>query len=1062
MKMPLLIAITSAIFVSAGFAQSAQEKALSPLPPFTYHPIDQRSEFSMSLDGTWRFKLGDLGDDIGRADFDDSSWSPITVPGNWELQGFERPAYGTKPLGSTDGCYRRTFTAPTAWQGRRMFVRFEGIAFGLELWIDGKRVGAFSSAFNRSEFDVTDYVKPGQPATIAVRVTRRDKGWEFDTNDDWSLSGIHREVTLFSLPETHLKDYTVTTPVSADGKEASVRLAGVIGRFGGNVAEATLNAKVTAADGAVAGSTSKRIDLRTSTSGVFDGEISIASPKLWNAETPNLYRLDLELVVGGQVVHQVSQRIGLRTISVDGGVFKLNGTPIKFRGVNHHDLSPDTGRWMSRDEYVKDLELMRSANINAVRMAHYPPNKVFLDLCDEYGMYVIDEVPLGFGEEHLSDDSYEPVLATRANATVARDKNQTSVLLWAVGNENPMTPMVVRTAGLVKALDPSRPRCLAHPKELYFKQPPAELDVISPHYLVSREAPIKMSSGSPFLEEAIDDPNIKSPILMTEFAHAAGTSLEDLAAAWAVMQKHHRFAGACIWHFQDQGIYRNVPAGLDPGLPKMTDAAPVQIGKVQAQAWVAADRVIDTNGPAGADGIVDADRFPQSDYFAVRKIYSPVVVGVDQLAVTPGRQTLSIPVENRYDFSDLSGVAGTWELHVDGRKVDGGALGLKAAARQSTTAMIAVDLPQRPGSHDLYLRLAFADRTGRSIVEHTVRLSPDAKKLAAAYAASLDRPTDHKIARLEQGTVITFVADRNRLTVDRESGAVRFGVDGQASPAFDGIALAVGRVPQMSEIRAYAHGDKPGFWEPYLLTTPTVKSVKVGDADDSRAVIELSLQFDRGFANERHAAERRKDGQAIIADVRLTLSAQGRLDIDYTLNSVNASDYLLEAGLVLKLHAAATRLTWLGNGPYPTYPAQPTSGDRGVYNVAPRPGFDPLNRMYPGNRADVAIAAATDSAGNGLGVIGENSTISLEPAGDVVYFRHLLRVAGHGQKRNRSLQIIKAAELKDVRGSFQVIPLVSEQWPETFKMLSQPGSRPLTNGNSSASGRAPVATGLRR
>jgi hypothetical protein len=202
---------------------------------------------------------------------------------------------------------------------------------------------------------------------------------------------------------------------------------------------------------------------------------------------------------------------------------------------------------------------------------------------------------------------------------------------------------------------------------------------------------------------------------------------------------------------------------------------------------------------------------------------------------------------------------------------------------------------------------------------------------------------------------------------------------------------------------------------------------------DGRATVEMSLQFDREFANEKHAAERSKDGQAILVDIKLTLSAKGQLDVDYTLNGHNASDRLLEVGLALKLPASATRLTWLGTGPYPTYPMQPASGERGVWSVAPQVGFDPSNRMYPGNRTDVALAAATDVAGNGLGVVGQDSTVSVEPADGATWFSDLLRVAGHGQKRNASLQTVKADGLKNVTGHLRVVPLVAGQWPGVFQ-----------------------------
>ncbi len=1017
-------------------AVAQSESVRIPAQPDAFYPVDRNPEFSASLNGTWKFKLGPAEGDFTAAAYDDSAWKPIQVPGNWELQGFEEPLY--RRPGDKDGFYRRAFTVSDEWKGRRVFLRFEGVGFAFEFFVNGRKAGSFASAFNRSEFDITDFIEFGKPASLAVHVTRREKGWEFDTNDDWALSGIHRDVLLFSIPETHLKDYTVVTPVSADGKDASVRTKAWLGNFVRKDARATLEVDLTDPAGNKTASASKEVSIGADGNGEVECELPVKSPKLWTAETPDLYQIDLRLSVDGKPVHQVTQRVGLRSTSIEGGVFKLNGKPVKFRGINHHDMHPETGRAMTRDQYVQDLELMKAANINTIRMAHYPPQKVFLDLCDEYGMYVLNEVPFGFGEEHLTDDTYEGILATRAKATVACDKNRTSVMVWTVGNENPYTPMVVRTAGLVKALDPFRSRCIAHPTGQYYFQPPTEVDIIAPHYLMPRVKPDQVAKGKPFLEDIIGRTDITAPVLMTEYAHAAGTSMERLKETWEVMESSDRFIGGCVWEFQDQGIYRTVPAGHYPGLPATTDMAPVEIGKVKAGTWVAADRVLDTNGQEGADGIVDSDRTPSSDYWAIRKIYSPVFIPVDSLTVKGGRQKLEIPVKNRHDFTDLSAIAGSWEFHIDGRKVQNGKLDLKAAPRTETLAKIEADLALQPQQHDQFLRFIFTGANGREIVRHAVRLLPETST-GILYKGTMSDSSSAQISMGEEGPVVTYSAGASNLQVNRETGSVSLVIDDKS--LLDGLALRVGRASQMSEIRAYG-SIKSAVWDPYLLTDCVVKSAKCHAPEEGVAKTDLTLQFNR---QGKDSSGGDAAAQGILADIHLTFSASGWTDIDYELKPVDATDHLLELGLAFQLPKQSTRLTWLGKGPFAVYPLQAEGMERGVHSVEPKADFDPANRAYGGSRTEVDLASATDVYGNGLGMMCRSGTVSLEPLGYSVFFSHILLSAGHGEKRSISVVNIKAKDLKPVKGSLRLVALGEKNRPEPFRTVFGPADSSSRN-----------------
>ena len=255
--------------------------------------------------------------------------------------------------------------------------------------------------------------------------------------------------------------------------------------------------------------------------------------------------------------HVFKRKVGFREVTIDADVLKVNHRPIKIRGVNHHDIHPDVGRAMRLEHYREDVELMKKGNINALRTSHYPPHPTLISLCDQYGLYVIDEVPFGRGEEHLKDESYLPDLLMRAESTVNRDKNHASVIVWSIGNENAITPNVIRTIQKVKELDPTRPTLLpgAGGGGTYKVELPDCVDIMAPHYPYTHPVPERGRWG---LSEAAAAADIDRPILCTEYNHSLGTAFEGLKDHWEMMEKYDRLAGGCIWHFQDQGIRRTI------------------------------------------------------------------------------------------------------------------------------------------------------------------------------------------------------------------------------------------------------------------------------------------------------------------------------------------------------------------------------------------------------------------------------------------------------------------------------------------------------------------------
>ena len=384
-----------------------------------------------SLNGEWSLKVVEGITDDTTVPAADDSWGTIPVPGCWEAYGFCKPSYDSaKPL---TGYYRTSFSIPEAWKGMRMVLRFDGVLYGYDLWMNGKSVGSWRSGYNTALFDITPYInKKADKQQLALRVISQFRGSDFDYNDDWAPNGIFRDVTLMAVPETHLSDLTIHTKNTGE-VDVKTSIAGK----GGIVKHEILDAH-----------------------GNIVGTDKVEHPHLWTAETPYLYTLRTTLLQKDKKLQTFEHKFGFREVTIDGNVLKLNGQPIKLRGVTSHSTDPKTVKVISDELTLKDMRLMKEASVNYIRTSHYPREPRFYELADSLGFYIIDEVPFGYGDRNLSDSTFYPVLQQRAQATIRRDKNHPSVIIWSLGNENPLTNICIRLGDYVKEqLDSTRPYC---------------------------------------------------------------------------------------------------------------------------------------------------------------------------------------------------------------------------------------------------------------------------------------------------------------------------------------------------------------------------------------------------------------------------------------------------------------------------------------------------------------------------------------------------------------------------------------------------------------------------
>lgn len=623
-----------------------------------------------SLNGEWQLKVVKGIDDKREVPAADATWGKIAVPGCWEAYGFCEPKYDYPD--SLTGYYRTEFTMPEEWRGQQVYIRLDGVLRGYDLWLNDQLVGTWESAYNTCLFDLTPYLKKKGPQQLAMRVYTRFKGYEFDCFDDWATNGIFRDVTLMAVPKTHLSDLTVTTKTNG---EVTVKT---------EVANAT---KQTTVD----------YDITDAQDNIVSTGERISQPKLWTAETPYLYTLHLRVKQKGKTLQTFTQKIGIKELTIGGNVLKLNGQAIKLRGVNAHSTDPRTVKVISDDLTLKDMRMMKEASVNYMRLSHYPREPRFYELADSLGFYLVNEVPFGYGDKHLSSRSYQDILMTRAEATVRRDKNHASVIIWSLGNENPLTKICIQLGDYVKRhLDASHPICYPQVGS-YFRRFnydfPAVADLYASHY------PTTGQIGG-FYQRA------DRPVIFTEYCHTLGTSFEDHDRQWEIIERTPCIAGGSVWEWADQGMpfcFTNNPSSITPQTSSLNHPSSSQKYGYEERVFTVSPSGanenaacgFEMNGNKGTDGLVYADRTPLPNYYELQRNYARAFVAevcTDSIA-TIGK-AVRLTIANRFDFLNLKdNVTFHWALTADRDTVARGAFSPDCLPHDSVQYTLPLETP---------------------------------------------------------------------------------------------------------------------------------------------------------------------------------------------------------------------------------------------------------------------------------------------------------------------------------------------------------------------------------
>ena len=600
--------------------QINREPARAYFIPYAEHKGDRM----VTLNGEWQFRWTKTPDerihDFYRTDFDASTWDKLAVPANWEVNGYGTPIYisagypfkidppyvmrepkkewTTYVERNPTGQYRRTFTIPDAWQKGQTFLRFEGVMSAFYVWINGLRVGYSQGSMEPSEFNITNYIKKGENQ-IAIEVYKYSDGSYLEDQDFWRFGGIHRDVLIYHTPDVRIRDVAVRA--SMDGVlQINPQFAVYRGETGEDY---RLIATLLDANRPVGGDTvaaAEILDLQHKAARMNEWypqrghrkfnriEIKVANAKLWSVEQPYLYTLRLQLQkADGTVVEQVTQKVGFRTIQIKGGQLLINGKAIKIRGVNRHEHDPYTARVMSEQRMLQDLRLMKAANINAVRLAHYPNCPRWYELCDSMGMYVMDEADAethGLRGTLASTPDWDDAFLDRVIRMAERDKNHPCVIFWSLGNESGYGPNQAAMSAWLHEFDPTRPVHYEGAQGNYTGKgeeipDPSTVDVISRFY--PRVMQEYLNPGIPegsdkeraenarwerLLEIAnktgdrctwVGSDGGPRPVLTSEYAHCMGNALGNFKEYWDEINSNPRMLGGFIWDWVDQGIALN-------------------------------------------------------------------------------------------------------------------------------------------------------------------------------------------------------------------------------------------------------------------------------------------------------------------------------------------------------------------------------------------------------------------------------------------------------------------------------------------------------------------------
>lgn len=977
--------------------QINREPARAAFTPF--HA--QKGDCSICLDGTWKFRWTPVPDEriveFYQTDFNDKDWVGFPVPANWEVNGYGTPIYvsagypfkidpprvmGEPKVDYTTykernpvGQYRRSFQLPAGWEARgQTFLRFEGVMSAFYVWINGERVGYSQGSMEPSEFNITNYLHAGENQ-IALEVYRYSDGSYLEDQDFWRFGGIHRSIHLLHTPDIRIRDYAVRTlPVSTDYQDFILQIDPQFSVYRGMTGKGTtLQGVLKDASGreiaTLKGDVEDILDLEHKAGRMNEwypqrgprklGRMSatIKSPKRWTAETPYLYKLHLTLLTAeGEVIEQVEQAVGFRSVEIRNGQLLVNGAPVRFRGVNRHEHDPRTARVMSEERMLQDILLMKQANINAVRTSHYPNVSRWYELCDSLGLYVMDEADI---EEHglrgtlASTPDWHAAFLDRAVRMAERDKNHPSIVMWSMGNESGYGPNFAAISAWLHDFDPTRPVHYEGAQGAGGEPDSKTVDVISRFYTRVKQEYLNpgIAEGEDKeraenarwerLLEIAERTNDNRPVMTSEYAHSMGNALGNFKEYWDEIYSNPRMLGGFIWDWVDQGIYKTLPDG------RIMVAYGGDFGdKPNLKAFC-------------FNGLLMSDRETTPKYWEVKKVYSPV-----ELRVESGE----LRVTNRNHHTDLSQYRCLWTLSIDGKQKDQGEITLpEVAPGESETIPLPVSIADMKASakatSDLRLTISFILKRDALWAKagHEVAWEQFCIQEGALLSSKLENRGRLKVRADEEHLSISgsgFSIQWEKNATGSLTSLTYHGKEMLAHPADFPLQ------PVTQAFRAPTDNDKSfgnwlaKDWSLHQIDNPRINldSFKHEVREDGAVIVRVQTR------------NRYKEG-AIVTTSLYTILSDGTIDLKTTFQPQGILPELPRLGIAFCLSSDYNTFIWQGRGPQDNYPDRKTSAAVGLWKRSVADQYVHYPRPQDsGNKEEVCRLMLTDRHGKGIRV----------------------------------------------------------------------------------------------
>lgn len=908
--------------------------------------VETTSELYLSLNGNWKFNWvkqpSERPVNFYKANYDVSSWKEIPVPSCWEMLGYGTPIYtnitypfkNNPPLiqsqkGYTNekepnpvGSYRRTFRIPENWDGKEIFLHFNGVYSGIYVWINGKKVGYSEGANNDAEFNITDYVKPGENM-IAAEVYRWTDASYIEDQDMFRLSGIHRDVYVYATPKTHIHDYILQADFTEnDFSKSTFQVKAILKNYDKKTSKAhTVNVTLIAPDG------KSFTSLKETTDKIKGGKLSevnlqteVKNPLLWSAEKPNLYSVVLSLEdENGTVTEVLSSKFGFRKIEIKNKRVYINNEPVFFKGVNRHDTHPQFGKAVPVESMLQDVELMKRHNINTVRTSHYPNDPKMYAIYDHYGLYVMDEADLeNHGNHSISDkESWIPAYVDRIERVILRDRNHPSVIFWSLGNEGGSGDNFDPMKQKAKELDPSRP--------VHYEGKNSIADITSTMY-----------SSIDDMTRIDQSDNENRPHFLCEYAHAMGNAVGNLPEYWDYIEnRSQRMIGGCIWDWVDQGINKF-------GEPKDRYYYGGDFG----------DRPNDKD--FACNGLITPDRRVTAKLLEVKKVYQ--YVKFNPVALVSGK----VEVHNKYNFTNLNEYHLVWEVLKNGEKVQSGTIeNVDIKPGEKKIIHIPYSRNYEAGSEyflNLYCRMP--NSTVWSEAGHIV---------ASEQFPLNNRPAVSSVDVSQLPATLSATSANGKLTIGGNNFKVVFDENTGILSSLNYNGKELIHNQQGLNLNWYRNVSNDKYTDQTTYETVYNKPVFYYKPDESNKFVTILCSHTATIQNDRKPQ--------IPYTVKYVIYSNGVIDVDAFFTLPENGDIIHRLGLQMLVPADYTKVTYYGRGDFENYADRKAAAYIGLYRTTARDmeAEHYVRAQSMGNREDIRWLTLTDQNNAGLKITSKNN-----------------------------------------------------------------------------------------